>query len=160
MMNTRTLISRVSFLFVLSVFVLAGCQPKKEEPVKEQPKTEQVAPKPDTTQAKPAEPVAPALSLKGKWSGKLAGYGFVMNITEETTGAFTGKVTNQTARPTTKQVSGKFDASTKKFTMMDTSGGAEEGNYEGTISEDGKSISGTFTLKSGGNPMKFSVKLK
>lgn len=130
--------------------LFTGCEKK------EQPAATTTTPPVDTVQTPPA-PVAPALS--GTWAGKFRDKKMTLNVTSQTGNNFEGETTVNWAKPLVSKVKGMVDPATKKMTFEDVERGKDAGMYEGTLSEDGKSFTGKFSLNS--NPKQtFDVTLK
>lgn len=161
-----------SFSKYVSVFVLiftllilsAGCQKKAEQPEGEKAnkdtsnvmKPEQ--PKPDTTAMVDTTKKYP--DLTGTWTGTFESHAATFKITEQNKADFKANLSVSYRQPMNKKVSGKIDLSTQKITMNDVEKSRTKSAYSGILSDDGKKISGTSTMKIGGSKAKFTFTKK
>ncbi len=133
----------------LLILLFAGCQQeKKESPqtgIEEKKDTaamQQNEAKTDTLQ-KQAEPLP---DITGRWTGKLEYHSSVLKITEQDSLNFKGNITTNFREVINQQVSGKFDPANKTLTMKDLIRNRYQGNYSAKLSDDLKSLEGTFTV--------------
>lgn len=152
-------------LSLIALLVLTSCEQKKPEEVSVtkdtvQVKVEEPAPvdtlKKDTTTIKEPEVVIP--DLKGKWSGTFDQRTTTLRITEQDGNAFKGAITINYREVINQQVSGTINEKTKEISMKDLLHSRYAGSYKGKLSEDMKTLSGTFTQNV--EKSKFSFNLK
>jgi len=152
-------------LSLIALLVLTSCEQKKPEEVSVtkdtvQVKVEEPAPidtlKKDTTTIKEPEVVIP--DLKGKWSGTFDQRTTTLRITEQEGNAFKGAITINYREVINQQVSGTINEKTKEISMKDLLHSRYAGSYKGKLSEDMKTLSGTFTQNV--EKSKFSFNLK
>lgn len=149
MFSTKVLRLFVVLVMGTAVF-FTGCEKK------EQPATTDTTTKVDTVKTPPA-PVAPTLT--GNWTGKFRDKKMVLKVTTQTGNNFEGETTVSWAKPLVSKVKGTVDPATKALKFEDVERGPDAGLYEGTLSADGKTFTGKFSLNSAPNKT-FDVTLK
>jgi len=116
-----------------------GC--KKEE----QPKPEtQVQPAPQT----PPAPVAPAVKVEGTWKGTFWNKAMTLAVTKQDGDKFEGETTVMWRTAVKSKISGTIDPATLTLKFADVEKTKDSGSYEGKLSADMKTFTGTFTLAS------------
>lgn len=150
---------------VFSLLVFLGCEKKTETPEGTQETTIESEPAPietpeDTTEAVVEEEMVQIPDLKGQWTGKFDARNTVLNITEQTDSTFKGRITISYREVINQEVEGTISPSTMRMTMRDLLHSRFRGRYAGTLSEDGTSYSGTFTMDLDKSQFAFSLKKK
>lgn len=152
----------ISLIF-LSVISYFGCEKKVEKT--DQPKEEisTDGATPDTT----AEIKDPAIEekisipdIKGTWTGTFDGKTTTLNITEQTDSSFSGKITINYRQVINQDVKGSFSPTTLKMSMTDQLHSRYQGSYNGKLSKELNSFSGTFTMKVDGSKFSFNLNKK
>jgi hypothetical protein len=153
---------------VIISMVYFGCERKTGEAGKTQGdvKTEEV--KPDTTsdssgaaKQEPVEKMKITIPvIKGKWTGTFDKRSTVLTITEQTDSSFTGKISISYREVINQEVKGTLSPSTMKMSMTDQLHSRYQGKYDGKLSEDGNSYTGTFTMKLDGSKFSFDLNKK
>jgi len=155
-------------LIFLTAIVLSGCESKTEkteqqkEPVKDV-KTEKVVPETQeketiSEQTPPVEEKKVSIpDIKGTYSGTFDQRPTVLEITAQTDSSFSGKITINYRQVINQDVKGSFSPATLKISMKDQLHSRYQGKYKGTISKDGKNISGTFTMDLDGKQFSFNL---
>jgi hypothetical protein len=162
-MEIKTSLSKylsVVFLITSLILLSAGCQKKAEKPegenmMKDTTNTEQ--PKTDTTAMAETTNYP---DLIGTWTGTFESHGATFKVTEQDGGDFKASLTVAYRQPMNKSISGVIDPATKKITMKDDVKSRNEAAYTAELSDNGDKISGTSTLKVGGNKAGFTFKKK
>ncbi|MCK6603720.1 MAG: hypothetical protein L6Q59_02380 [Ignavibacteriaceae bacterium] len=132
-------ISLVLFL-MLGLFIGCGKKEKPEEPKKEPVKTETKA----DSVAKEPEMKLPA--LEGTWAGGIGQYPVTLTLNAiKNDEEVTGKVVISFRNPVSYSVKGTYAYKTGQMTLTDADGIRSGGSFSGTVSEDGKTFSGTYT---------------
>lgn len=151
-------------LTLLSVFIVfLGCDKKAEKT--EQPK-EQIVTKQETPDSslKMEEPVAEKKiyipEIKGMWTGTFDGKSTTLEITEQTDSSFSGKISINYKQPLHQTVKGSFTPSTFKISMVDQLHSKFMGKYNGELSPNYNSFSGTFTKNRDGSKYSFNLNKK
>lgn len=155
-----------TFLVLLTSSVFLGCEKKAEAPdakpettVKsEQPPVE--VPVVDTVKPEVEEPVIQIPNLVGKWTGKFDSRATVLNITKQTDSTFSGKISISYREAINQEVSGTFSPSKMKISMKDLLHSRYQGKYYGSLSKDGKTFSGTFTMNLDKSQFAFNLSKK
>lgn len=156
----KSWLNQLLIIAILS-FTIAfiGCEKKTETP-QEKPETT-VESEPPVIEPEPVEEIIPEVvipELKGKWSGKFDSRSTVLNITNQTDSSFAGKITISYREVINQDVEGTISPSTMKMKMKDLLHSRYRGKYSGTLSEDGNTYSGTFTMDHDGTKFSFSLK--
>jgi hypothetical protein len=148
------LITHLLLLFLL--IVSSGCE-KKQEQTKQADSSamKDTAKIQDTTARKTEVP-----QLIGTWNGKFDKRQTTLKITEQKGNSFKGDITINYRQVINQQVSGNFDPATKKFTMQDLLHSRFKGKYSGKVSDDMKSMAGTFTMTLDGSRYNFNLAKK
>ncbi|PID59448.1 MAG: hypothetical protein CR986_06135 [Ignavibacteriae bacterium] len=95
--------------------------------------------------------------LVGAWKGKLAGRETILTITSAKNNKVNGKTVVNLGKLIRQDVKGIFNAETRTLNLQDQLNLKDKGKYEGTISKDGKSYSGTFTVLKSNEKVKFKL---
>ncbi|RJP68564.1 MAG: hypothetical protein C4539_08750 [Ignavibacteriales bacterium] len=140
-------------LFILFLFtgfivsVQTGCKKEAEKPVdKTEVQKDTTTPAKVDTPKVVEQPKVEYPDLLGKWSGTLYKRQASLKITKQDTTSFSGSLTIFFRENISQQVSGKLNMSNNKITMSDLVHNKMMGRYSGKLSEDGKTMSGTFTM--------------
>ena len=144
----------VLFLITSLVLISAGCEKKAEKPEGEstmKDTTNMAQPENDTTAQYP--------DLTGTWTGTFESHGATLKITEQNNENFKASLTVQYREPMNKTISGTIE-SDNKISMKDEEKSRSEATYSASLSEDGKKITGTSTLKINGNKANFTFTKK
>ena len=144
----------VLFLITSLVLISAGCEKKAEKPEGEstmKDTTNMAQPENDTTAQYP--------DLTGTWTGTFESHGATLKITEQKNENFKASLTVQYREPMNKTISGTIE-SDNKISMKDEEKSRSEATYSASLSEDGKKITGTSTLKINGNKANFTFTKK
>jgi len=142
---------------IIILFSFTGCE-KKNETVPE--KNQDVTEAETTKVQEPEEPETVIPDVKGTWSGKLYNRVATLNVTEQDSVSFKGNLTVFFRENINQTVTGKIDPSTLKVTMKDQVHNRAMGTYSGKISEDSKTLSGTFTMNSDKSTHSFNFSKK
>jgi hypothetical protein len=81
----------------------------------------------------------------GTWSGKFDIRTGIIEITKQSGNNFEGKVTINLRTVIKQEIKGEYDPKTNKIVMKDQLRSKFKGVYNGTLSEDKQTMSGTFT---------------
>lgn len=135
------------FLFIGLIFsVQTGCKKEAEKPVEKQEQVQKTQPPAADTQKVVEKPKVEYPDLLGKWSGTLYNRKATLKITKQDSTSFSGSLTVFFRENINQQVSGKLNMSNNKITMSDLVHNRAMGKYSGKLSEDGNTMSGTFTM--------------
>jgi len=154
---------------MLAIVVFSGCDSKteKQDITKDDGNTEQV--KPDSSlveDVNPGEDVPDTetsvdiMDITGTWTGVFDKRSTVLNITEQTDSSFSGKISISYRQVINQEVNGSFSPTTMKISMADQLHSRFQGKYRGKLSENGKNISGTFTMDLDGKQFSFNLNKK
>ena len=158
-------------LLLLTAIVLSGCESKTEkteqqkESVKDV-KTEKIISEKqkkavDKEETKPVEKIKKMTpDIKGTYWGVFDKRQTVLDITEQKDSSFSGKITINYKQVINQEVKGSFSPATNKISMKDQLHSRYQGKYKGTLSKDGKNISGTFTMDLDGKQFSFNLNKK
>ncbi len=139
-----------SFILLLSfgfyLTSVTGCKKEAEKPVEKQEQQAKTTPPPVDTPKVVEKPKIEYPDLIGKWTGTLYNRQASLKITKQDTTSFSGSLTIFFRENINQQVSGKLNMSNNKITMSDLVHNKTMGRYSGKLSEDGKTMSGTFTM--------------
>lgn len=95
--------------------------------------------------------------LVGVWKGKLADRETVLTITSSKDNNVAGKIVINLGNLTRQNVKGTFNPETRALNMQDQLKQKDQGKYNGTVSEDGKTYSGTFTILKTNDKVNFKL---
>jgi len=98
--------------------------------------------------------------VKGTWTGTFDKRATSLKITEQTDSSFSGKITINYREVINQEVKGMVHPSSMKITMADQLHSRYRGKYSGTLSEDGKTFSGTFTMDLDGTKFSYNLTKK
>ncbi len=158
---TKTSLSKyLSVLFLVTSLVLisSGCEKKTETPGGENTMTDTTnMAQPDTTAM--ADTTQKYPDITGTWTGTFESHSATLKITDQNAENFTAYLTVQYREPMKKTIDGNFQ-NDKKMTMKDEVKSRSEATYDATLSDDGKKITGTSTLKLDGNKANFTFTKK
>lgn len=144
------LLTSLLFLFVLIITSCEQKKPKEEVPQKDTSQVKSEEPLlTDTTMvdtvAAIKEPELAVPDLKGKWIGTFDQRSTTLRITEQDGNSFKGSITINYREVINQQVSGTINEKTREVIMKDLLHSRYAGSYRGKLSEDMKTLSGTFT---------------
>jgi hypothetical protein len=156
-MKIKTSLSKyLSVLFLAGSLVVlsAGCEKKTEKPEVEKTSED------TTSMAEPGQTEVEYPDLIGTWTGSFESHGATFKVTGQEGGDFNATLTVAYRQPMNKSISGIIDPETNKITMKDDVKSRNEATYSAELSGDGKTISGTSTLKVRGGTANFTFKKK
>lgn len=161
-MKIQTSLSKYLSVLILigSLVVLsAGCEKKAEKPDGEKVSgdTTNMA---ESSQSEVDTAKVEFPDLTGTWAGSFESHGATFKVTGQDGGDFDATLTVAYRQPMNKTISGIIDPETNKITMKDDVKSRNEATYSAELSGDGKTISGTSTLKIDGNKASFTFKKK
>jgi len=162
MIQNRFLQKLFTVLTILAVVAFIGCE-KKTEQKQDEVKKETTMPDTSSSVSEPnnGEPMAqqPVVipDLKGKWTGTFDKRSTTFTITEQTDSSFSGRISIKYKEMLNQEVKGYFSPTTKKVYMEDQIHSKYMGKYKGSLSEDGKALSGTFTMNRDGSKTSFNL---
>ncbi len=81
----------------------------------------------------------------GTWTGKLDSRFTTLTVTKQNGNNFEGKIVINYRNQVKQDVKGSFNAETKTIKMEDQLRSRYKGKYNGKLSDDGKTFTGTFT---------------
>lgn len=150
--------SKITFLilFAGALIVFIGCE-KKTEPEKQEAIENQNGANSDSIKT---EEINKINDLTGTWNGTFDKRSAVLKITEQNENEFKGKISIAYREAINQDVSGSIDTSSNLVTMIDLLHSRYMGKYNGRLSDDGKNISGTFTINMDGKKFAFNFKKK
>lgn len=159
-------LKKIVFASIIIASAFLGCEKKAETPDEKQEttnKSEQLpieVPVVDTVKPVVEEPVVNIPDLVGKWTGKFDSRATVLNITNQTDSTFSGKISISYREAINQDVSGTLSPSKMTISMKDLLHSRYQGKYYGTLSEDGKTFSGTFTMTVDKTKLAFNLSKK
>jgi hypothetical protein len=165
-MIKQSLLKQFFTIIIISVsLIYFGCEKKAEKT--DQPKeevTSETVMTDSTGSTKTNEPAAEEKmqipDLKGTWTGTFDKRATTLTITEQTDSSFAGKISIQYKQTLNQDVKGTFSPTTKKVSMIDQIHSKYMGKYSGKLSDDGKNLSGTFTMNRDGTNTSFNLNKK
>ncbi len=95
--------------------------------------------------------------MVGTWTGKLDNRFTTLTITKQDGNNFEGKIQINYRTPIKQKIKGSFNVETKTITMADQLHSRYKGKYNGKLSDDGKTYSGTFTTNVDKKKYKFNL---
>jgi len=95
--------------------------------------------------------------LIGAWTGTFDNRAITLNITEQTNSSFSGNITISYRQEINQEVKGTLNPTNLIITMTDQMQSPYQGKYYGKLSEDGKNLSGDFTMDSDGSIFPFNL---
>ena len=128
-------------LTVATFSFFIGCG--KEEAPKQEEQVAETTPQPAAEEPKVEEKAV--LDLKGTYTGKFDSHATTLKITEQTESKFSGTITINYRETINQKISGEFDQEKMTVTMKDMLHSRYAGTYSAKLSEDEKTLSGTFT---------------
>jgi hypothetical protein len=162
-MKKHTFKSLFTTMLLLSILAQFGCEKKTEkiEQPKEEVKTEEVMPDTSSGIKEPVTEVKITIpDIKGTWTGTFDKRATTLTITEQTDSSFSGKISIKYKETINQDVKGTFSPTTKKVSMMDQIHSKYMGKYNGKLSDEGKNLSGTFTMNRDGTTTSFKLNKK
>lgn len=160
MLKVRTITITLFSLIIL--FSSTGCE-KKTETVPEggQDTTAAETTQADTQQQAQAErPQVIFPDMKGTWTGKLYNREAILNINEQDSTTFKGKLTVYFRENINQTISGEIDPKTLEVRMRDQVHNRAMGTYRGKLSNDSTTLSGTFTMNADKSTHNFNFNKK
>jgi len=155
----------IAVMIILTVIAFIGCE-KKTEQQQTEVKSENISPDTISSVSEPmdSEPVVEEKitipDIKGTWTGTFDKRATTLKITEQTDSSFSGKITINYREVINQEVKGRVSPTSLKMSMKDQLHSRYQGKYNGKISEDGKSFSGTFTMNRDGTKSSFNLNKK
>jgi uncharacterized lipoprotein NlpE involved in copper resistance len=152
-------------MIILTVLAFIGCE-KKTEQQQSEVKSESTSPDSMSKVSEPevgkpiSEETVAIQDLKGTWTGTFDKRATTLKITEQKDSSFSGKISIKYREMLNQEIKGTFSPTTKKVSMSDQLHSRFMGKYNGTLSENGKGISGTFTMNSDGSKFSFNLNKK
>lgn len=151
------MINKLSRLFIplLTIIFLTftpGCGDQRtDSPDSESEMPEQINGNTDTTEMRDTtqlekETTEKIPDIKGTWSGKLDAHNSTLRITEQDGLNFKGSISTNFRETVNQEVSGEFNPENNTIKMRDIHKTRNMGTYTAKLSEDMKSMTGTFTL--------------
>ena len=155
----------IAAMTIFAVIAFIGCE-KKTEQQQDGVNGESISP--DTISAvnesMDSEPVVEEKiiipNLKGTWTGTFDKRATTLKITEQTDSSFSGKISIKYRETINQDVKGTFRPATQKVSMEDQIHSKYMGKYDGKLSDDGKNLSGTFTMNRDGTKSSFNLNKK
>ncbi len=144
-------------LLFTSIIFFAGCERKAENAEQPGRDTTRVTPA-DSTTADSTADTTKVMNLMGTWNGILNERASTLSISDFKDNKIKGTVTIQSRGVITRTVEGTFVPETRAVRLSDVTRSRDMGRYSGTISEDGATLSGTFTQNADGRTSKFNYK--
>jgi hypothetical protein len=166
---SKHILSKMAFavLVIIAAVVYFGCEKKtdtKEQPTDgAEPKilVEDTTPGKGNTEVEQGKEIKTIIQdLKGTWIGTFDKRSTVLNITEQTDSSFSGKISIKYRETINQDVKGTFRPATRKVSMEDQIHSKYMGKYDGKLSDDGKNLSGTFTMNRNGTKSSFNLNKK
>lgn len=162
-MKKHTFKSLFTTLLLLSILAQFGCEKKTEkiEQPKEEVKTEEVMP--DTSSGIKEAVIEVKITIpniKGTWTGTFDKRVTTLTITEQIDSSFSGKISIKYKETINQDVKGTFSPTSKKVSMTDQIHSKYMGKYNGKLSDEGKNLSGTFTMNRDGTTTSFNLNKK
>jgi len=162
-MKKHTFKSLFTTMLLLSILAQFGCEKKTEkiEQPKEEVKTGEVMPDTSSGIKEPITEVKITIpDIKGTWTGSFDKRATTLTITEQTDSSFSGKISIKYKETINQDVKGTFSPTTKKVSMIDQIHSKYMGKYNGKLSDEGKNLSGTFTMNRDGTTTSFKLNKK
>jgi hypothetical protein len=148
-------------IIIIAVIALAGCEKKTEQKQDEMKENVTTNPPSAVNEPKDSEPTTKETinipDLKGTWTGTFDKRSTTLTITEQTDSSFSGRISIKYKEMLNQEVKGYFSSTTKKVYMEDQIHSKYMGKYKGSLSEDGKAFSGTFTMNRDGSKTSFNL---
>jgi|WetSurMetagenome_2_1015567.scaffolds.fasta_scaffold44002_4 hypothetical protein len=162
------LMKQFIIVIILSTTIaFLGCEKKTETPEMKPDTTTKTEPVPveepvviDSVKPEIETPVVQIPDLKGKWTGKFDSRATVLEITQQTDSTFSGKISISYREVVNQEVSGSISPSKMKMSMKDMLHSRSQGKYYGSLSADGKTFSGTFTMNVDKTKLAFNLSKK
>ena len=165
-MKKRTLLMQLFVvLAILTSTVYLGCEAKagktdesKDAAINKEATSETTSNNSETKTEQPGvkmEKTTPGIT--GKWTGTFDKRATVLTITEQLDSSFSGIISISYRDVINQEVKGSFSPVTNTIAMKDQLHSRYQGKYKGTLSQDGKNISGTFTMDLDGKQFSFNL---
>jgi len=158
-MKQKNLLKYFIVLLFSSIVFLGGCEKKTEDT--EKPAGDTLSPDTtltDTTKTDTTKVDTTITNLQGIWRGTLTERSTTFNIRDFSDNKIKGTISIQSRGVITKDVEGTFVPETRTVRLSDVTRSRDMGRYSGTISEDGTTLSGTFTTNADGRTSSFNFK--
>lgn len=154
-MKQKSFLKFFIVLLFTSLIVSTGCEKKTDETAQPEKDTLQTdTAKVDTTIADTVK----IINLAGTWQGILNERASTFRISEFKDNNIKGTITIKSRGTITREVAGTFNPETRTVRFSDQTRSRDMGRYSGTVSEDGTTITGTFTMNADGSTSKFNYK--
>ena len=156
----------ITTMMVLATITFIGCEKKAEDSrqTQEEVKSETISPDSTSSVATEGEPgnenTIQIPDLKGTWSGTFDKRATTLTISEQTDSSFSGKISIKYRETINQDVKGTFRPATQNVSMVDQIHSKYMGKYNGKLSDDGKNLSGTFTMNRDGIKSSFNLNKK
>jgi hypothetical protein len=156
----------ITAMMVLATITFIGCEKKAEDSrqTQEEVKSETISPDSTSSVATEGEPgnenTIQIPDLKGTWVGTFDKRTTTLTITEQTDSSFSGKISIKYRETINQDVKGTFRPATQNVSMVDQIHSKYMGKYNGKLSDDGKNLSGTFTMNRDGTKSSFNLNKK
>lgn len=150
-------------IIFIALIAFIGCEKKTEQQNEMSaddisPDTISTVNPPSDTEIEPdGEQMITIPDVTGTWTGTFDKRATTLKITEQTDSSFSGKITINYREVINQEVKGTIHPSSMKMTMADQLHSRYRGKYNGTLSEDGKTFSGTFTMDLDGSKFSFNL---
>jgi hypothetical protein len=151
------------FLVLLAGMYLTnffGCKKEAEKPEEKPAQKTEMASQPAESTKVVEKPKIVYPDMVGKWTGTIYNRSATFNITKQDSSVFKGDLTIFFRENINQQVSGNVDPNSLKITMKDLVHNKAMGKYNGKLSDDFKSMSGTFTMNIDGKNYSFNFSKK
>jgi hypothetical protein len=141
---TKPIISILS-LFIITVFIFAGCEQKKED-VQTQPAPVDTPAQltPGTVDTPDQQQQQQVPDLTGEWTGDFGDRKMTLNITKQDGNTFEGETVVRWDSPKREKVTGEINFDTREMKIKETAGTRNNGNYTGTVSADMTRFTGVW----------------
>lgn len=167
---SKHILSKMAFavLVIIAAVVYFGCEKKTDKSGEPTDNANTEVIKTDTTSGNVAieitEPVEETKvtipDIKGTWTGTFDKRSATLKITAQTDSSFSGKISIKYRETINQDVKGTFRPATQKVSMEDQIHSKYMGKYDGKLSNDGKNLSGTFTMNRDGTKASFNLNKK
>jgi hypothetical protein len=152
--------SKISFGVFILVFLIIGCGKNEEKGIAEKADTSKNAIV-DTAAKKMAEVKKDTIpDLTGNWAGTFDQRSATMSVIKQTGKEFSAVMNINYRQPLNKTLNGTIDPQTKTIKMQDLDQSRFSGQYSGNLLDKGKTIRGTFILRTTGKSYGYTFKMK
>jgi hypothetical protein len=152
--------SKISFVLFISLFLITGCGKNEEKQTAEKGDTSKKA-MVDTTANKMPEVKKDTIpDLTGNWSGTFDQRSATMSVIKQTGKDFSAIMNINYRQPLNKTLNGTIDPQNKTIKMQDLDQSKFSGQYSGNLLDNGKTIRGTFILRTNSKSYGYIFKMK